>query len=508
MTSPSENLKTVIEYLGISKNDMARSLGIDPSLISRWLSGTRKLHAASRHMDALAEYILARCKRVRDMEWLKDKFKASGLPTELSSVYRVKQNLIMWLASDGEDLRRNLSSSHSPESVKNGLQKRMGSAINPLGNAVKLGCFDIVMELEPILANLPHKSEVNIFLSNDQITTVINEDIADLLLQMIDKRDLKFNMVVCISGDTKAVSALIYAYMAALVSGHIKLSVVHGMTQTVTNQMHLIVPGIAAVLVTETPGAASPPVAVVIREESFVAEIQESFERALRYAQPVLTVYGDNFARNILEILYWEFCTPGALDVVKDSINPMYMSEDAYNRILHESGHIGEEYSWRSLEFIRFKSGMDETLKGGTVFREILSLSRLNQIARDGFCRMPGLYFMNKGFIKLNREGCAAILDGYIRYLKNVPNFHILILDDITTLHSDNCWQLKQNHHLAINHWRGSEPVMIHSDQLILLRDFQAHFDKLWELGTGGIGSRVGVIVILEDVLKDLMGNV
>ena len=65
---------------------------------------------------------------------------------------------------------------------------------------------------------------------------------------------------------------------------------------------------------------------------------------------------------------------------------------------------------------------------------------------------------------------------------------------------SSSCWQLKQNHHLAINHWSGTEPVMIHSDQLMLLREFQAHFDRLWAQGAGGIGSRANVISILQDV--------
>ncbi len=504
MTSPTENLKAAIEYFGINKNEMARALGVDPSLISRWLSGERKLRAASPQMDALAEYILAHSQRVHDMEWLKARFEAAGLPTDLSSVYRTRQNLIMWLATDGEDLRRNLGNSPPAAATKKAPQKKAGILARSDDSAVKLGYLDIVLGLEPILSELPCKGVVGIFLSNDKIATMINEDVAALLLRMIGKNDLKIRMVVCVSGDTQAMSMLIDTYMEALVSGHIQLSVVHGLTQTVTNQMHLIVPDTAAMLVTETPGVAAPPVAVIISEPSFVAETQKSFEQTARYAQPVLNIYGDDFSRNILEIIYQEFCTPGALDVVKDNINPMYMTEEAYNRVLRAHGHSEAEYVWRSMEFTRFRSGMDETLRNGSVFREILSLSRLNQIVEDGFCRMPGLYFMKKGFVSLDAQGCVAILNGYIRYLKTIPGFHVLILDDITMLHSDNCWQLKQNHHLAINHWSGPEPVMIHSDQLMLLREFQAHFDKLWAGSAGGIGSRAGALSILQDTVKRL----
>jgi hypothetical protein len=491
-----------MKHFGLTNHALAKALGLDPSLVSRYLSGQRQLKAASPQMEAIADFILIRSKRVADMDWLKEQFAAAGLSTELSTVYRFKQNLIMWLATDGKTLRKNLGASlpgdiagHEPPAAK--MQNRI---IETADSAVKIGSFQIVLELRPVLEMLPHGCAADIFLSSDQIAAMVNEDVAALFLKSVKENDLKIRMVVCVSGNTKAMSVLVDTYMAALITGHIQLSVVHGMTQTVTNQMHLILPGTLAVLVTETPGCVSPPVAVFLREPSFITEIQSSFEQAARYAQPVLNIYGDDFSRNILEIIYQEFCTPGALDVVKDNVNPMYLTEDAYNRVLRSHGHSEAEYAWRSVEFTRFKSGMDETLRGGAVFREILSLSRLNQIVRDGFCRMPGLYFMKKGFVHLDAQGCADVLCGYIRYLETFPNFHLLILDDITLLHSDNCWQLKQNHHLAINHWSGPEPVMIHSDQLMLLREFQTHFGRLWAQGAGGIGSRANVISILRDV--------
>ncbi len=67
----------------------------------------------------------------------------------------------------------------------------------------------------------------------------------------------------------------------------------------------------------------------------------------------MLNIYGDDFSRNILEIIYQEFCTPGALDVVKDNVNPMYLTEEAYNRVLRTRGHSEAEYAWRSVEFTR-----------------------------------------------------------------------------------------------------------------------------------------------------------
>ncbi|MEN6314152.1 MAG: hypothetical protein ABFD25_07890 [Clostridiaceae bacterium] len=506
MPHAAQNLKTVMGYFSITNSELSRALAVDPSLISRWLNGQRKLNAASISMDALAEFILSKSKRVHDIEWLKAQFEKDGLPTDLSTVYRIKQNLIMWLASDGEALRHNLGKTPSmPCFQKNVIKTPAHSAIYTEG-AVKIGCLELALGLTPLLSVLPGGSGVDIFLSNDEVMTIVAEDFSRLLLQTIGEKQLKVRLLICISGNTQAMSQIIDTYMQPLVSGYIRLSLVHGMTQTVTNQMHLIIPGKYSVLVTEAPKAAAPPVATIVSEETFVKEMQSSFERAIRYAQPVLNIYDDNYSRNILEILYAEFAAPGNLDIVKDNINPMYMTADDYDRFLRTHGYSEAEFAWRSAEFKRFKTGMDDTLKGGAVFREILSLRRLNQIAQDGCCRMPGLYFMKKGFVKLDKEGCAAILNGYIRCLETVPNFHVLILDDITMMHTDNCWQLKQNHHLAINHWSGGEPVMIHCDQLMILREFQAYFDNLWAQGSGSPGNRNNVIDILRN-LSERMEN-
>jgi transcriptional regulator with XRE-family HTH domain len=508
VTDTTRNLKTVMDYFAISGNQLAKALDVDPSLVSRWLSGKRKLRAASAQMDALAEYILAQSRSIDDIKWLNAHFETEGLPIELSSVHRIKQNLVVWLASDGDSLRRNLGGDASDMGRPQPVAAEAAPACPAQQSSIRLGFIQIALDLEPLFASLAPESRMDIFLSSDRIAAIVQEDISDLIIRAIEKSRLSIRLVVCVSGDTQAMSRLINVYMQPLVSGHIRFLLVHGMTQAVTNQMHLIIPDGAVMLVTETPGIAAPPVALVVTDGSFVEETQKSFEQTVRYAQPALQVYSDDYSRNILEILYMEFATPGSLDVVKDSVNPLYMPKEAYDRALLALGHEGAEFAWRSAEFARFKAGMDGVLGGDSVFREILSLSRLMQVAQDGFCCMPGLYFMKKGFVNLNAEGCAAILDGYIHYLEAVPNFHLLILDDLSALHAGSCWHIKRNTSMAANCWSGDEPLMIHTNQILIVNEFQSHFDALWAQGAGSIGNRSGVIAILRDVVGRLTENI
>ncbi|HRY20347.1 MAG TPA: hypothetical protein P5198_02445 [Flexilinea sp.] len=76
---PNENLKSVLEFLEISNLALAKALDLDPSLISRYLSGERRLFAASAQMNAIADFIIKRCDQLRDIQWLTDQFHSAGL---------------------------------------------------------------------------------------------------------------------------------------------------------------------------------------------------------------------------------------------------------------------------------------------------------------------------------------------------------------------------------------------------------------------------------------------
>ncbi len=326
-------------------------------------------------------------------------------------------------------------------------------------------------------------------------------------MAMVERNDLHIRMVVCVTASTQAMSQILNVYMSALVSGHVELSVVHGVTQAVTHQMQLLLPSDYALLVTETDGKPPHMVATAVRDADFVRDMQNSFTAAMHYAQPILNLYGDQFTRNVIEVFHIEFCTPGALDVIKDNLNPLFMNEEEYYRFLGTRGHNDAELHWRSVEYHNFKLGLHQNLDGGVAFREILSLKRLNEIALAGQCRMAGNFFMENGFVELDARGCADLLAGYIRYLEAYPNYRLLILDDFDVLHACSCWHIKQNQHISINYWSGTEPVMVYSDQLMLLREFQTHFDKLWASGEDGIGNQGNVIAILRDVIRRLRAH-
>ena len=503
MADAPGNLKNVLEYYGISNSMLAKTLNVDASLISRWLSGKRQLRASSDSLNKLADYILEKSSRLENIDWLKKQLERDGIVFDCSSVNELKQGLIIWLASDGEKLRGAFGK-NAAAPFDEGTKTRGGSPAQDGDYTVKAGKMDIALCLEKLLAALDGESTVDIHLSNEDAPALTDEAVCKMLIETMTKKKTKVRLLITLSSDTMAMSRIISMYIQPIVEANLSLSVIHGMTQAITSQTTFIIGKKCVMFITETPKSSAPPIATVAYEESFIKEAEKSFEKACNYSQSLLQRYNDNYSRNVLEILYHEFAMPGNLDIIKDNLNPMYMSLEAYDRFLRLCGHKGEQFKWRSAEFVRFKNGMEENLKSGTVFREILSLKRLNQIAEDGECKMPALYFMYRGIVRLDAKGCLSIFEGYIERLKNIPNFNLLILDEISELNESNCWQLKQNSHIALNGWDQGEHIILYSNQLMLTYEFQIYFNSLWDKANYSEGMRSRTIALLNEIAKKL----
>ncbi len=256
--------------------------------------------------------------------------------------------------------------------------------------------------------------------------------------------------------------------------------------------MNIVIPDHAAIIITESVKHGNSAVSTVIRDLSIVHDMSASFEESIRFARPMMTAYDDSFARNIIEIFFEEYGIPGSLDVIKSGLNPLYMSVKHYGRVLREYNHPEDQYQWRYNEFARFKEAMDKVLEVSR-FREVLPLSELRETAGSGRCRMPSMYFVDAGIWYLDAQDCVNILDGYINYLKTNPNFHVVLLEDQKLFMPNSCWHIKNNKHIMIHSWNIDKPVMIYSDQLMLIDEFQKHFEKLWAQ-TDTSGSKLHVI--------------
>jgi len=313
--------------------------------------------------------------------------------------------------------------------------------------------------------------------------------------------------LISMSSDIKAMSQLISRYMQPIIEGALRISVGQGTPQAIMNHTTFAFKERMVFTVCEIPKSKAPPVGISIYEESFVSESKKSFNRMWNSSYLLLRRYNDNTARDVVETFCDELSLPGDLDVIKDNINPIYMVTESFEQFLRKLGYKGEQFKWRRKDLIRYKDGMEDNLRNGTVFREIISLKRLRQIIKDGECQMPGLYFFGSGIVQLDALRCLSVLEGYIEYMNRFPNFHIVILDEIPELNERSCWHIKQNSHWMLNGWNKDEHIILFTDQLMLTHEFQLLYNDIWTKINYSEGRRAQTITVLQDSIAQLKAN-
>ena len=505
-----QKLRMLMTQLGISNAQLAKALHVDPSLVSRWLKkgcGERK---AAEHAMAIEKYVLRQRLTSENKAWLSSTIGErlfTGTSSEKSE-QAAQGRIAQWLYPKGnfteEDRGDGSWTEDEPalnpmlvESFRfsvNGQALHKNTDSEPLLSACG-GTVEIAAQLKSMLEGLAGGTIIYIFVSSESSAVAVDTQILEVLFDAARKYQLAMHMLVQSANSSRMMSRLISAYMPMLVEGKITLSVIQGTPQTFTISTNFIIPGRAALIATESVQQHTSAVGTLIRDSSILEDMIASFENSEHFARPLMSAYNDGFARNIVEIFFEEYGVPGGLDVIKSGLNPMYITVEHYGEILRKFKHSEEQYSWRYNEFVRFKEAMKGVMESSR-FREIISLSKLKEIAESGVCRMPAMYFLETGIWEIDAQDCVNILNGYIHYLKDNPDFQVILLDIPELFISNSCWHIKSNKHIMIHTWEIDNPMMVYSDQLMLIEEFQQHFDRLWEKSMAA-GSRQHTIETL-----------
>lgn len=490
------NLKKLMSQLKISNSKLAKALNVDPSLISRWLKTGCGERRAAEYALAIGQFVLKLRITPENKAWL---------AAETGSAEISEESIAGWLYL-GSTCRpgRKADGEFADMQVINSFRSFVESKpVQPSDNertslAVCRDVDKITGMLREELAKLEEGTAIKIYLSSESSSVAIEPQILSALREAAETKKLAVTMLVESANNSSMISRLASAYMPMLVQGQLTLSLIQGTPQSFTVTMNIMIADRAAIIITEAMQRNSPAIGTLIRDKAVVQDLLNSFHNSLRFARSMMLAYDDTFARNIIEIFFEEYGIPGSLDVIKSGMNPLYFTVENYGRVLRSFDHPEDQFEWRYREFERFKASMDEVLKTSR-FREILSLTKLQEIAATGRCRMPSMYFFDAGICYLDAQDCVNLLDGYIHFLETVPNFQVVLLEDEQLFMPNSCWHIKNNKHVMIHSWNIDEPKMVFSDQLMLIDEFQRHFDSLWAQ-TDTAGSRRQIIKTLTAI--------
>lgn len=511
MAGRHTNLRAALEHFEIQNKALAKALNIDPAQVSRWITGNRPLKVSAGVMEPLVDYILSRTLTPKDIAWLKKAFTKDGYDADFETVSRLKRTLILWLATDGEEYKRSFLS--HPNSLSEKIAEmdygEYPYSIGPVGRiypndySVKVGTTDIALRFEKVLSTLEPGSAIDIYLSGETIASVIDEAIANAFILASSKNGIYIRCLISVSSNSFIISRILNTYLQPITNAGMEVRVTQGVMQPVIGQMTVIIPNICAAIISELHDSSAPIVSLFVTEEIYVKDSKNSFERVFQYAQPIVVSLNDN-VKNMSDLFFREFAEPGDLDSIIDGLNPMYLSVEAYQAILHTRGCKGDAITRRCSDFMRIKAGMRDNLQKGAVFREIVPLNRLARIAQDKVFRISGSYFYEKSVIDLDAGACSDLLEAYIHYLNTFPNFHLMVADEINGMNEDCSWHIKQNRHTSFYIWKKEKLTLIYSDQLILTHEVQQFFHDIWVREKYSPGVRAKTIEMLKETCAKL----
>lgn len=507
MEKASENLRIIAEHFQIKNKSIASALNVHSSQVSRWMSGERVLRLDSEYIEPLIDYILSRELSSKDILWIKRKFEEDGIKAEFSSVSDIKLGLMLWLAADSSDVIRGILSGASEKSNSISLEKIKG-AFNPeriygSNYSAKVGITEISLCLGSMLTSLDPGSIVDICISGDNALAVSSETFFSTIQNAIATFKVRFRVLLSLSSKKQAPPKTLTTYLDEIVKQGVEVFIIHADAGSITEQTTIIIPGRCAMIITELPDSLAPVAAILVYERTFLRDIERNFTNAIVYAQPLFTSFTESSNRKLQNIYYSGYCDPGDLFIIRDGISPLYMSCQSYDAFLKARGHEGDAFKWRSEEFRRIKTEMEENLKKGMHIKEIMTLSSWNKIADEKYCTIPGELLLETGMIVIDKKMCRDILEGYVHYMKLYPNVTLRFSDKLGHFHEKSEWHIKESRHVLINKTDGSIQPYLFSSQQVFLYAIKNYFETEWQkLGYYSVGNTHALIMINYEIAQ------
>lgn len=482
----AENLDAMMTRLKISNSILAREIGVDSSLISKWRRGIRSTNRSTPYAGKIADYVVNQHGlNVSEMAWLKKQILAAYPATQLLTMLDYERAIENWLHADEEKRfvpgsGQTFPSTEIVDSFSDSIRAQSTAETGANNFFAASGSGLICSQIAAKLEACKKDEAVYLFLSCETIQMAVDQAFSQLLISEVNGKKLVLHILLQYAGNASAISRLLSVYMPLLTTGRLKFQVIQGSPQLFISSMTLLLPEKFAITIQEINGGKAEPLASVCTEKKTLSELYAAYKRSAVPGKQLMTVYDDQYSQQIADIFFSEYGMPGNLDVIKEGLNPMYMSMDAYARVLGSLGYKGQEYDWRLDHFRMFKTAMDVVLSGGTVFREAISVSRLREIIRVGSCRFPAIYYSDTGISIVRKDLCGEILRGIADYLERIPNFSVMLVDDASLFKPNSCWHIKNNHHVMIHSWDQDNPALIYSDQLVMIDEFERHFLYIW----------------------------
>ena len=471
MNQDQYHLRAVLEHFDIRNKSVAAALNVHPSMITKWLTNDRLIGMNSKYLEPLADYILSRASSAADMTWLEKRFREYGIKASLASVTELKTALMIWLVSDPND---------DPSGLMDLTAGTDRLRADSSQFSAKAGAADISFCLSFSLSQLKPGSTVQLSLSDESL--LLQDAFIHTIRNTAEAFDLRFQMLLSTSGQSGSPARAVNAFLPLIIDGSMNIAVAYRETSFCLDEAAVVMPEYAAMVITTLPDSPALSAALLIHEKTFVRDLGRRIGETFARSQPLLASPERSSRQQVQTLLRQCYETTGALAVMRDGLNPLVLTEDAFGTYLKSCGYEGEAYDWRIDEFRKRKEAFDGSLKRGMTLRELVPLSLLDDAVTNEVCTIFGEDFLEPGPVMIGCQTCADLLEGYTRYLNLYPDFSLRFIGALPEVFENSLCMVKGNSQVLIAKRRQDDTeAYAVSQQMTFVQGVSQIFEQLWE---------------------------
>lgn len=535
-----EKLTFLMNLYKVSNNKLAREINVDPSLVSRWKSGSRTPSSNSPHIRCIAEYFL----------------RLNGFPQQKAkllqtlSVFRPHSNpedtgwqlsaLTDWLNASGQEQKpgsrqspsENQQASTAAIVLIKGISQVMSSlhdfnspSVPPSGMSVlKEKCRPGEMRQYELFTGREGKRQAVI---NFLYTVLASEEPLELLLTsqedirwMTESREFllhwaqllkaviekghKITLIHVVNRDPSEIVGILHYWMPLHLTGKIHSYYYPRYMETRSKSTYFIIRNKAAVVSFAAEGQEGSSLTFFFQSSTEAAVFEASFTAILSECKPLFTTYAGKSRFQFLKQLAAAEARPCAGYSAKSGLNPLFLQESVLEEKLRSAGMESIQIREYMEIFRGRKARFHENLRH---FRqiEILPLELLDEIHRTGMYAFPETEMCTSHQIRLEGSEMAEYMESLIETLVANDDYEIVLsgssaseyrlLIDIT---------LREGYCAAFSAVSEGKQVAIILHEGNILRSLELYFEDYLQLIPSANKSKNWVIPRIRKLLSAL----
>lgn len=295
-----EKLTLLMHLYNLPNNKLAKALSVDPSLVSRWKSGTRELPKKSEYIMDIARYFTYHCQDLTSLCEILD------IPYErvLSSREYLLKALWKWLSDEKSptadlanrfisELNQNKASKLPPFNPEHLNQYSAGIRLSVeayRGNEGKR--FAVLRFLEDVISC---KKKSTLLLYSDESLDWIIEDSsfallwAQLLVEVI-KVGHRIVIIHTVTRNIKELLVAIERWMPLYMSGSIEPYYYPGYSESIFKRSLFVAPGIAAIS-SNTISPSETSEQLFHKDPNMLEVLEQEFNAYLKVCRPLMQIF-------------------------------------------------------------------------------------------------------------------------------------------------------------------------------------------------------------------------